>query len=88
MIVPSNFDPLVVEATTTALREKGILVDQIILDISLANESRLPQRDGEARGAELEAQGTLNSLMNPRPRTPSSRWFIDIAKKLKPQSGD
>jgi len=82
MIVPSNFDPLVVEATTTALREKGILVDQIILDISLANESRLPQRDGEARGAELEAQGTLNSLMNPRPRTPSSRWFIDIAKKL------
>ncbi|MDA2932916.1 hypothetical protein MYX82_01080 [Acidobacteria bacterium AH-259-D05] len=81
VVSPSNFDRMVPDAITTALRERGVVVDQTILDIG-RRESRMT-RDGETGPAEREAQGTLDRLVNPRPRSPRKIWFIDVARQMQ-----
>ena len=80
LVAPSNFDRLVVDAITIALRERGVLVDQTFLDISRRAER--VTRDGEMGPAEREAQETLDRLTNPRPGRAGKPWFIDVARLM------
>ncbi len=82
IITPSNVDPMVAEAITIALRERGILVDQITNDIGLIDADRLPQPDGTSAPAELEGAGTVRSLRDPRPRPRGGRWYVSLARQM------
>ena len=81
VVAPSNFDRMVPDAITMALRERGVLADQTILDIG-RRPSRIA-RDGQTGPAEREAQGTLDRLVNLTPRSPRKVWFIDVARQMQ-----
>jgi len=80
IVFPSNYDRLVVDAISLALREKGVTVDHAVFDIT-GSHLPLPERDGTPPPGELEAGDELESIRN-RNNRPGKMWFIDHARRM------